>query len=153
MKNNEELETLIKIVAKRINFNDKHTSKRPKNSAEERTIAPINFLIEILKEFSKGGRKDALAKYFGLQSLNGILYDKKITAPHVINILMLMFNCKTPEELISKLVNFSMQNAKEEFLNKSDAEWLKLDDVLDEDEKMYLIYCGKKYKQLKQKRT
>jgi len=145
MAKNQDIEDLVKLITKRIEFSN---AKKYNTDIDE----VGHFLIEVLRHFSNadtsGNRKKELAKYFNLRSMNGVFYDKKLTHSHIVKTLMIIWNCKNSRELIQKIIIESIKTERSDELSKSDLEWKKLSETLDEDEKMYLIYCGKKYKQL-----
>ena len=124
----------------------------PKVWLKKRVQSAMDFLGIFLRELSKGGNKDQLASYFGLSSMTGILYEQKLTGQHILNALVLIFNCEDSDELISMLINYLTEDLKKNTTKQHHIEWFNLDRELDEDEMLYLVYCGKKYKQMKDAR-
>ena len=152
MGRNDDIKTLVQLVLKRVNFEYKDKKADPKTLAEQRVQSAVDFLGVFLRELSKGGNKDQLASYFGLLSTAGILYEKKLTGQHILNALLLIFNCEDSDELISMLISYLIADLKQNTIKQHHIEWFNLDRELNEDEMLYLVYCGKKYKQMKDAR-
>ena len=152
MDRDDDIKTLVQLILKRINIEHRDEKVDPKVSSEQRVQSAIDFLGILLRGLSKGGNKDQLASYFGLSSMTGILYEKKITGQHILNALLLIFNCEDSDELISMLINYLIEDLKRNTTKRHHIEWFNLDRELNEDEMLYLVYCGKKYKQMKDAR-